>query len=133
MKTSKKLILYVDDDPDDRDFLSEAIRREDCSVELVLAENGLEALGCLGKMKEETRLPCLVVLDINMPFLNGKETFERMRNDVALKDVPVIVFSSSEKPTDRAAFANLGVEYVTKPTDINHLYTIANRMVSICC
>ncbi|HEY0039729.1 MAG TPA: response regulator [Flavisolibacter sp.] len=133
MEASQKVILYVDDDPDDREFLIEAIKKENPDVKLLLAGNGLEAIDCLLEMKEtNTSLPSLIILDINMPFLDGRETFERIQKDPDLKKIPVLVLSSSEKPNDKAMFRNLGIEYITKPADINHLYLIANRMVGLC-
>ena len=126
--------MYVDDDPDDREFLSVAIRKKHPEIELLLAENGLEAIESLMKMKQQNHLlPSLIILDINMPFLDGKETLLRIQNDAELREVPVMVLSSSEKPIDKALFAKSGIEYITKPTDINHLYLIADRMVSRCC
>lgn len=129
----KKVILYVDDDPDDREFLTDAIQKQNPEVQVVLAENGMDALEQLVAMKESgANLPCLIILDINMPFLDGRETFERMRKDSVLQKVPIMIFSSSEKPNDKALFAAKGIEYISKPTDINCLYTIASRIVHVC-
>jgi len=134
MIAKQKIILYVDDDADDREFLCDAIHKANPEVEVVQAENGLEALDYLNSNKENhNRLPCLIVLDINMPLLDGKETFHCIKNDRVLQALPVIVLSSSEKPADKDLFNNLGVEYFTKPTNISYLSTIASRMVSVCC
>jgi CheY-like chemotaxis protein len=129
-----KTILYVDDDEDDREFLTEAIKNVNAEVEVILAENGLEAMDYLNEAKQkQTQLPCLIVLDINMPYLDGRETFTRIQNDSALRSVPVIMFSSSQKPHDKTHFNSLGVEYFTKPTNISYLSSIASHMVGVCC
>ena len=134
MTTKQKFILYVDDDEDDRELLSDAIKSANPDVDVMLAENGLLALERLKSLKEaEQRLPCLIVLDINMPFMDGKETFERLRQDAVLGLLPVIVFSSSEKPQDKALFNNLGIDYFTKPSDIKYMSQIVNHMISKCC
>ena len=132
MNTSQKKILYVDDDPEDREFLSEAIREVNPEVEIVEAENGIKALEYLDNSKT-AQLPCLIVLDINMPFLDGKATFERIRRDTELDRVPVIVLSSSEKPMDKIFFNKRGVDYFTKPTSISYFTTLASHIIDVCC
>lgn len=129
-----KVILYVDDDADDREFLSEAIKDADPQVEVICAENGLQALEYLQDVKESNSgVPCLIVLDINMPFLDGKETFSEIKKDPAFETVPVLIFSSSERPNDKILFNNLGVEFISKPTNLVFMNSIANRMVNFCC
>jgi len=132
MCDKEKFILYVDDDADDREMLTEAIHKADPMVKVKLAENGLQALQLLQETKK-SNLPCLIVLDLNMPFLDGKETFRRLKKDEELGDVPVLIFSSSEKPDDKTSFNRMGVEYYTKPTHLSHLDRIATHMVSLCC
>lgn len=131
--TREKLILYVDDDQDDREFLLEAVRSTDPEVKVIIAENGLEALRFLDSVKHTSdALPCLIVLDLNMPFLDGKETFSRLKQDGKLQSVPVIVFSSSEKPDDKAMFNRQGIEYFTKPSDISGFRSIISHFVQVC-
>jgi CheY-like chemotaxis protein len=133
MRDSKK-ILYVDDDPDDREFLADAIRKTNPSVEVVLAENGVQAMDYLkGAKSGEGPQPCLIVLDLNMPLMNGRETFNRIKEDSTLRDIPVVVFTSSEKPQERASFNSLGVEYITKPLNLSFMSSIAKKMIDICC
>ncbi|HEX8315123.1 MAG TPA: response regulator [Flavisolibacter sp.] len=134
MMSSKKVILYVDDDADDREFLLDAINKADPEVKVVMAENGLEALHYLDRVKDsEQILPSLIVLDINMPYLDGWETFSRLQKDAALQAVPVIIFSSSEKPDDKAMFNREGIEFFTKPSDISHFRSIVTHFVQVCC
>lgn len=134
MTDKRKFILYVDDDADDRELLADAIREANPEVELLLAENGLKALEQLTLIKDSTeKLPCLIVLDINMPFLDGKETFDRLKQDSILQQVPVMVFSSSEKPKDKELFNNLGIDFFNKPSNVKHMSEIVNHMISVCC
>ena len=134
MSTTQKRILYVDDDEDDRVIMAASVERVNPNVEVVLAENGLEALEWLKSAQESaSRLPCLIVLDLNMPFLDGRETFQRLREDTGLQKVPVIVFSSSENPGDKAQFTALGIEFLTKPSSIANMSEIVNHMISLCC
>ena len=134
MKPEQKIILYVDDDADDRDLLSEAIQKVNPEIKVVLAENGLVALDYLHMAKvQHMALPCLVVLDLNMPFLDGKETFDRIKEDPELQTVRVIIFSSSEKPNDKALFNGQGIEYFSKPASFSYMNAIASHMVEACC
>lgn len=132
MAEKEKLILYVDDDEEDREFLSDALVSVSPNVQVKLAENGLQALEYL-QANKASRLPCLIVLDLNMPFLDGMETFHRIKTDDELQSIPVMIFSSSEKPADKSNFSEMGVEYFTKPNHIEQIRDIADHMVSVCC
>lgn len=127
-----KIILYVDDDPEDREFLSLELTKANPRVQVQLAENGLQALEYLQQLKQ-SRLPCLIVLDLNMPFLDGRQTYQRIKTDDSLQAVPVIIFSSSEKPDDKRNFTEMGTEYFTKPLYMDQFQKVASHMVSLCC
>lgn len=128
----EKIILYVDDDEEDREFLSFVMTQRNPQVQLQLAENGLRALEYLDTVKQ-SRPPCLIVLDLNMPFLDGRETCRRIKTDDVLQNVPLIIFSSSSKPDDKRTFDQMGIQYFTKPDHIDQFQKIAKQMVSLCC
>jgi CheY-like chemotaxis protein len=133
MSEENKSILYVDDDADDREFFVDAIKTISPFADIVLAENGVQALDYLDKtLNASASLPSLIVLDINMPLLDGKETFQRIRKDQRLQNVPVVIFTSSFKPADKELFNNQGIEFITKPSDFTYMNNIANRMLSYC-
>lgn len=127
-----KTILFVEDDADDRDFLLDAVKEVNPSVNVVFAKHCLEALNYLNDEKEEIDFPSLIVLDLNMPVLDGKETYRKIRNELKLDAVPIIVFTSSQNPHDKAMFNNLGVEVITKPYDFSYMHTIVTHMLSVC-
>jgi CheY-like chemotaxis protein len=129
MEITNRTILYVDDDEDDRDFFSKAVRDVNPQVKIVFAENGMEALKYLDACSS---LPCLMVLDINMPVLDGKETFQRVKKDSRLQNLPVVIFTSSQKPADKQLFNSMGVEFITKPANFAYMNSIASRMVRFC-
>lgn len=133
MNGNNKLVLYIEDDPDDCEFLSEAFREISAEVDMRTAANGVEAMAWLHRrMEEGSPLPSLIVLDLNMPLLNGGDTFLRLRAHPVLKQIPVVVFTSSENPQDKALFQRLGVELITKPDHLSYLYQIAGHMLSHC-
>jgi CheY-like chemotaxis protein len=132
MKTECKSILYVDDDPDDREFLYNAIKNINPDIEIILAENGLEALEYLKKIQTNKDLPGLIVLDLNMPLLDGRETLKRIKDDPALSSIKVVVFTTGENPNEKKAFNEEGIQFISKPFNINFLNSIANQMIEIC-
>lgn len=126
---NSKTILYVDDDQDDVELLTDAFRDIDPKIKLDIAKNGLEALTYL---QSRQKLPCLIVLDLNMPYLDGKQTFYKIKADSELQHIPVIVFTSSSNPSDKATFKNLGIDFITKPHNFSAISEAAVRMLSSC-
>jgi CheY-like chemotaxis protein len=125
-----KTILLVEDDLDDREFLLDAIRKVNADVQIEFAGNGFEALQFLTEnRRNQLPQPGLIVLDLNLPFLNGRETFVKLREDAQFSKVPVIIFTSSLNPNDRDFFTRYGVEYITKPYDFGLMKGIVQRML----
>jgi len=127
-----KTILFVEDDEDDRELISEVINKVNSSVETIFAENGLHALNYLTGVKEKSALPCLIVLDLNMPVLDGKETYRKIKDELKLEAVPVIIFTSSYNPNDKKLFSSMGVEYINKPTNFSYMGDIIRHMIGVC-
>ena len=127
-----KTILCVDDDSDDRFFLSTTINKLNPAISVIEKENGRDALKYLSEAKEKNILPCLVVLDINMPVLDGKKTFEQIRSQYDDSELPVVIFTCSQNPNDRKMFKSKGVEMFTKPMDIAELNEIVKNFLFHC-
>jgi CheY-like chemotaxis protein len=128
----ERTILCADDDDDDIQMLQEAIKELDGSYHIAKANDGLDALKQLQAMKEKGSLPCLVVLDINMPKMDGRQTFISIRNNPDLAHIPVVIFSTSSSPLDKTFFDRKDVEYITKPINYNFLVQVAQRLLSYC-
>jgi CheY-like chemotaxis protein len=128
-----KTILFVDDDEDDLFVLADVLEHVGAEVNAVFAENGVKAIEYLNEKMQSAQLPCLIVLDLNMPILDGKATFKKIRNELNLASIPVIIFTSSHNPNDQMMFSSLGVEFITKPNDFSKLSTIVGHMVNVCC
>lgn len=127
-----KTILFVDDDMDDREILAQVLENSYPQIHADFAENGVAAIEYLTGKSKSSNLPCLIVLDLNMPVLDGKETFKKIRTELNLNSIPVIIFTSSHNPSDKSLFQSLGIEFITKPGDFSSLNKIVGHMVSVC-
>ena len=127
-----KTILCIDDDPDDLQLLREAVKSIDGDITILEAHDGEDGMTQLSRLKEAGSLPCLVVLDINMPRMDGKTTFVKIRSDNGLSTVPVVIFSTSSSPLDKMFFTREQVAYFTKPINFSQLVEVAAAMISYC-
>jgi DNA-binding response OmpR family regulator len=114
-KTAQAKILVVDDEPDLVSTVE--YRLKFANFHVVTAANGQEGLERAAAEK-----PDLILLDTNMPGMNGHEMLERLRAEPALKHIPVIMLTARCEPQDIAAASSRGVcDYVTKPFDFAQL------------
>lgn len=129
MVPEKKIILYVDDDPDDQLLMLETIREITADVRVACAMNGVEALRYLERTKKapEDR-PSLVLMDINMPLMNGKESLLLINGDPVLRSLPVVMFTTSAAEEDRTfCLRNGAVDFITKPFTLEALKAVIQR------
>ena len=128
----KHTILCVVDDADDLLLLHETLQELQQDFVVVEARNGRQALDILQKSKNTAELPCLIILDINMPVLNGKETLTYIRKEEAFKSIPIVVFTTSGSTSDKV-FCNLyGVEMITKPPNYQSFKTVVQKLLEFC-
>ncbi len=132
MNAEPKIILYVDDDPDDLAMLREAISEVGAGYQIREAFDGVHALEMLERMAHEHNLPCLIVLDINMPRMDGKQTLVALQKDKVFATVPVVLFSTSSSALDKTFSQAKNVELITKPIDYKALQNAASRLLSYC-
>ncbi|MEO8025506.1 MAG: response regulator [Bryobacteraceae bacterium] len=113
-------ILVAEDNPADVFLIQRALKQHDIEHELHLVRDGAEALEFVAKMGSPGGSPCpdVVLLDMNLPMVDGLEVLRQLRTRPGFGDTPVIVVTSSDAPTDRARMAELGIaRYFRKPTD----------------
>jgi CheY-like chemotaxis protein len=115
-------IFLIDDDIDDQELFIEAVRELNTAFSCDCASNGEEGLNYLLTRIHE--LPDLIFLDLNMPRLNGKQCLEKIKSVDRLKDVPVVIYSTSSQENDIRDTRNLGaVHFLTKPSSFKDLCT----------
>jgi CheY-like chemotaxis protein len=129
--TSKVLnILLVEDDELDVMNVQRAFKKNNIANPLFVAGNGVEALAMLRHQAEGSNLPGerrIILLDLNMPRMNGIEFLRELRADPELRPIPVIVLTTSDEERDKVEAYNLNVAgYILKPvTLINFVETMA--------
>ena len=119
MLDANKTILLVEDDRVDIMTVQRALEKNRIENPLRVARTGLEALDMLRGKGGHERLspsPALILLDLNLPKMSGIEFLRELRNDPELKDLHIIVLTSSNEPSDRAAAFEYDVDdYIVKP------------------
>ena len=116
MMRNSKPILLVEDDEVDTMTVQRAFKDLKVTNELVHRINGEEALKYL--RAEDSQMPCVVLLDLNMPKMNGVEFLKIAKNDKKLKKVPVVVLTTSKEEHDIVESFELSVAgYIVKPVD----------------
>jgi CheY-like chemotaxis protein len=127
-----KFILLGEDDPDDQEMLKEVFSTIDKSFILFFVNNGKEVLSALHKLGDD-HLPCLIVLDYNMPGLNGAEILREISSHGRYRNIPKIVWSTSSSDHFKKTCIMLGAQdYVIKPSTNRDLDRIARYMLSFC-
>jgi two-component system, response regulator len=129
-------ILLVEDNPDDVKLTQRAFKKWNIENELIVAEDGAKALeyllGTGGAQPFVTTLrPALILLDVNLPKLNGLEVLRRLRRDEHLRRIPVVMLTSSQEQHDIVRSYDLGANsYIRKPVDFEQ-FAEAVRVLGI--
>jgi CheY-like chemotaxis protein len=127
-------ILMADDDEEDRMLTRKAFELNRLGNELRFVEDGEDLLDYLyqrGKYEggEEAPRPGLILLDLNMPRLDGREALERIKSDPSLRRIPIVVMTTSEADQDIARSYDLGANsYVTKPVTFESLAQVIKAL-----
>jgi two-component system response regulator len=131
-----KIILLVEDNPDDEELALMALKDSNILNEIVVAHDGTEALDYLfaaGRHagRDPSRLPQLVLLDLKLSKLDGLEVLERLRADPRTQLIPVVILTSSSEEEDVVASYRLGANsYVRKPVEF-HRFADAVRQLGL--
>ena len=129
MKESPIYLLLADDDKDDCELFKEALAELKESTELKMVHDGEQLMHFL--KKGTSRFPNVLFLDLNMPRKNGFECLTEIRVTESLKDLPVIIFSTSfDKEVVRQLYNNGAQYYIRKPSEFSLLKKIIHHAIS---
>lgn len=127
-KKSKPIeILLVEDNPGDVRLTRESLHDARVNNNMVVAGDGIEALACLRREGQYARTarPDLILLDLNLPRMNGFEVLDAIKEDPDLKRIPVVVLTTSQAEQDIIQSYNLYANaYVTKPVDLEQFIKV---------
>jgi CheY-like chemotaxis protein len=132
-------ILLVEDDENDILFMQMALKHSKVSNPLQVAINGRQAIEYLKGVDQyanrvEYPLPCLVLLDLRLPYVPGLEVLKTMRQHPVLKEIIVIVLTSSQEESDMDRAYSLGANaYVVKPPDLDKLQGLTKAIKEFWC
>lgn len=130
----EKIILLVEDNPDDEALMLRALRKNNIANEIVVARDGQEALDYLfasgayaGRVLE--KMPELVLLDLKLPRVDGLEVLKRMRADEKTRYVPVVVLTTSTEQRDIVSSYRFGANsFVQKPVDFSEFIEATKQL-----
>jgi len=112
-------VMLIEDNPADQNLMQRALKKSIYPIDLHIEDNGVSALEYLGNDSRRNVLkPHIILLDINMPRMNGKEFLKIVKADEVLKKIPVLMMSTSSSATDICEAYSLGVNaYIVKPME----------------
>jgi CheY-like chemotaxis protein len=124
-----KVIYLADDDQDDRYFLRQAIKAANAATEIIEVENGLELLS-LFKLPVNTPAS-LILMDMNMPKMNGLETITALREELGINNIPVVMIStSSNTALIEKAYEAGANSFITKPSTFEEFNELGIRLTA---
>ena len=125
----KDYILIAEDDEDDQFLLKSAFGEIDCDIDLLFVNNGIDLLNHFREFDNGTisRLPLLLVVDLNMPKKNGKEAIRELSARSYFRDFTTIVFSTTSNDAEKNRCRELGVnDFFVKPSNYKDLIEVVN-------
>jgi CheY-like chemotaxis protein len=122
-----KIVFLVDDDADDRFLLREAIEQVDQNVQIIEAENGFDLLNEI--KSQQIDLISLILLDMNMPKMNGLETIQQLKSMPGLESIPLVMITTSGQHTVRENALKAGSDlFLIKPVTFDHFVDLAQDL-----
>lgn len=132
--TSNKVVLLVEDNPDDEVLTLHALKKNGISNQVMVARDGVEALDYvfargIHEGRDVCDLPAVILLDLNMPKLGGLEVLRQIRADPRTRRTPVVILTTSKEDQDLIQSYELGANsYVRKPVDFERFTEAVNNL-----
>lgn len=131
---NEEYILIADDDIDDIEILTTALNDLKVAPKVVTAKNGKGVIEYLQSCMtvNKSKVPCVVIMDMNMPLMDGRETVVAIKGLEVFKGLPIILYSTSKNKTDELFAQKWQVRYLEKPDTVDGLNKLANLIVEAC-
>ena len=127
-------ILLIEDSPADIYIVKESLKKHLKDIELQVLSDGEKAFAMIEATEadESAPQPSILILDLNLPKRSGQEILQRIRQSTKLGRIPVVIFTSSDSPVDRAETTRLGATaYFRKPADLEEFMCIGKVVQSV--
>lgn len=129
MNAATARILLVEDNPDDEELTLRALRHNNIGDDVIVVRDGVEALDFLFSLGPSARLPDVVLLDLNLPRVNGLEVLKAIRADERTRGLPVVVLTSSNEESDiRRSYQSGANSYIRKPVDYRQFVGVVEKI-----
>ena len=125
-----KTILYVDDDEDDIELLKDLFQQNNLAPHLDAVGNSEEAINYLKKKVND--LPCFIMIDINMPAINGLTLSRLIKDDPELKHISLALLSTTTNPVYEDLALSLGISIYRKPSSLLEIKEFAQIIMQLC-
>jgi CheY-like chemotaxis protein len=127
---SRKLVFIVDDDPDDRQFILDALMETDKTCEYVAISSAEQLLA--GLSSNGSKVPDLIILDLNMPGVMGLHALKEIRLNKTLKYIPIVILTTSTLEKDKKLSYEYGANcFLTKPHSYKKMAVIADALINL--
>ena len=126
-----RYIIFADDDADDLELITGFFKQFNRNINVLEFKDGREVLKFLDDFALTTA-PTLIVLDINMPRLNGKDTLVAIRKHPRYKYIPVVIYTTSQSSSDEDFCKELGASWVVKSSSVEGVKQVAKVLAEFC-
>ena len=125
-------IIFADDDADDLELITGFFKQYNRNVNVLEFKDGQEVMKFLSDFASPASKPLLIVMDINMPRMDGKEALAAIRQSKPLRNIPVILYTTSSSKEDQEFCKNHNASWVNKPYNIEDAKSIAKIIADFC-
>ena len=127
-----RYVIFADDDTDDLELITDFFKLYNRDVHVLEFKNGKEVLKFLDDFTGKASMPLLIVLDINMPRMNGRETLVALRKHPQYKNIPVVMYTTSTHAADEAFCRAHGATWFNKPDSVEAVRQAARILAEFC-
>lgn len=128
--TQKHFILLAEDDEDDQELIKLAFSKVTTQHDFKIVNNGQEVLDALSGRPE---MPCMIILDLNMPRLDGLQTLKELRKEPKYTGIPIVIFTTSDDDDNkRISYSSGASDYFIKPATLKEFVNTAQKMLTYC-
>jgi CheY-like chemotaxis protein len=127
---ANRTIFYAEDDPDDFEMVRDSFAKYP-DINLIQCRNGQELVNLL-QQQGPSALPCLIILDMNMPVMDGRQALVQIRKEELYRKIPVVVFTTSSSQLDQFFAKSYQAQFITKPQKAAEALNVADQISTLC-